>query len=325
MTIHVCVPDDYQCVTVNIPCLQDSGNYHFSVLDDLNHDPRAAHVLPTAQALILIRERTQVDAAFLQTMPQLRLISQTGKVARNIDIDACTRAGVAVVEGVGSPVAPAELTWLLIMASRRKFIAAVDAMRAGQWQAELGRCVHKQSLGILGYGKIGKLIASYAKAFGMQVQVWGSERAQEEARQDGFAVPTSRECFFATSDVVTIHQRLVAATEANITLADLSLMKTDALFVNTSRAELVAPGALYKALQSGRPGFAALDVFEQEPVYDPTHPLLQLPNVLCTPHLGYVEQESYTLYFETAFRNIERFFAGDMTQVINPAAIHQHQ
>jgi len=197
-------------------------------------------------------------------------------------------------------------------------VASVNAMAAGQWQTELGQVVHKQTLGILGYGKIGKLVASYAKAFGLQVQIWGSERAKEEALRDGWQVPASRELFFASSDVLSVHQRLVAENQGNITLADLSLMKPDALFVNTSRAELVKSGDLLAALTQGRPGFAALDVYEQEPIYDPHHPLLQLPNVLCTPHLGYAEQDSYALYFSIAFDNVVRFFNGETAQVLNP-------
>lgn len=190
-------------------------------------------------------------------------------------------------------------------------------MAEGHWQTEIGSAVHNQVIGILGYGKIGKRLASYAAVFGMQVQVWGSLRAQEEARADGWTVPESREQFFATSDVLTVHQRLVAATQGNITPADLALMKTDALFVNTSRAELVYDGALHNALTQGRPGFAALDVYEEEPIYNTRHPYLQMPNVLCTPHLGYVEKASYALYFRAAFDNVVRYFSGDRSHVIN--------
>jgi len=290
---------------------------HCTALGDLSRDPMADEKLSSAESLILIRERTVIDEAFLRRTPHLKLISQTGKLARNVDIDACTRAGVALVEGSGSPVAPAELTWLLIMASCRKFVSSVNAMAEGHWQTEIGSAVHNQVIGILGYGKIGKRLASYAAVFGMQVQVWGSLRAQEEARADGWTVPESREQFFATSDVLTVHQRLVAATQGNITPADLALMKTDALFVNTSRAELVYDGALQNALTQGRPGFAALDVYEEEPLYNTRHPYLQMPNVLCTPHLGYVEKASYALYFRTAFDNVVRYFSGDRSHVIN--------
>jgi D-3-phosphoglycerate dehydrogenase len=319
MNTSIVIPDDYQHATSTLAFLHQTPGFVCTVLGDLASDSAAEAALASAQCLILIRERTRIDAAFLRRTPALQLISQTGKIARHIDLEACTRAGVAVVEGSGSPVAPAELTWLLIMASRRKLLSSVNAMRAGLWQTEIGSAVAGQTLGILGYGKIGKRLAQFARAFDMQVQVWGSERAQHEARSQGLLVPASRQAFFASSDVVSVHQRLVDATEGNITLADLSAMKTDALFVNTSRAELVEAGALLTALRQRRPGFAALDVFEQEPVYDPAHSLLQLPNVLCTPHLGYVEQGNYALYFRTAFNNAQRFFQGDHSQILNPA------
>lgn len=317
MAIHIVIPDDYQLATQQLGFLQHNDKFHCSALGDLSKDLRADQQLSCAEALILIRERTVIDEAFLRRTPHLKLISQTGKLARNVDIEACTRAGVAIVEGTGSPIAPAELTWLLIMASRRKFVSSVNAMAEGRWQTEIGSAVHNQVIGILGYGKIGKRLASYAAVFGMQVQVWGSVRAQEEARAAGWRVPESREQFFATSDIITVHQRLVAATEGNIMPADLALMKTEALFVNTSRAELVAEGALYNALKQGRPGFAALDVYEEEPLYNTQHPYLKMPNVLCTPHLGYVEKASYSLYFRTAFDNVVRFFEGDTSHVIN--------
>lgn len=317
MPIQVLIPDDYQLATTSLNFLQSNDKYSCVSVGDLSKTPHIENQLATAQALILIRERTVIDDAFLRRTPNLKLISQTGRLARNVDIDACTRAGVAIVEGIGSPVAPAELTWLLIMASRRKLISSVDAMKKGLWQTEMGSAVNNQLIGILGYGKIGKKIANYAQAFGMRVQIWGSERAQEEARAVGLHVPENREQFFSTSDILTVHQRLVAQTEGNITLSDLSKMKGDALFVNTSRAELVSDGALYEALRQGRPGYAALDVYEQEPVYDTDNPFLHMPNVLCTPHLGYVEKAGYELYFKAAFENVVRFFEGDTTHVIN--------
>lgn len=317
MSIQVIIPDDYQLATTSLNFLQNNDKYSCVSVGDLSKTPHIENQLATAQALILIRERTVIDDAFLRRTPNLKLISQTGKLARNVNIDACTRAGVAIVEGIGSPVAPAELTWLLIMASRRKLISSVDAMKKGLWQTEMGSAVNNQLIGILGYGKIGKKIANYAQAFGMRVQIWGSERAQEEARAVGLHVPENREQFFSTSDIITVHQRLVAQTEGNITLSDLSKMKEDALFVNTSRAELVSDGALYEALRQGRPGYAALDVYEQEPVYDTDNPFLHMPNVLCTPHLGYVEKAGYELYFKAAFENVVRFFEGDTTHVIN--------
>lgn len=321
MTISFAIPDDYQQATSQLSFLHSNPAYRCHTLGDLSRDPNADEVLATAAGLILIRERTLIDDRFLARTPELKVISQTGKVARNIDMTACSRAGVAVVEGTGSPVAPAELTWLLIMASRRKLVSSVNAMAAGHWQTETGRALNRQRLGILGYGKIGKLIAHYGRAFGMEIQVWGSERAQEEAVLDGYSVPDSREAFFSSSDVITVHLRLVAANTSGISEADLLAMKADALFVNTSRAELIAPGALLSALDKGHPGYAALDVYEQEPIYDCHHPLLMRPNVLCTPHLGYVEQASYNYYFRTAFDNLCRFFEGERSHVLNKKSV----
>ncbi len=320
MSLSVLIPDDYTLASNAIAFLHDTPGVTTRALGDLARVD-AAGELSTADALILIRERTRIDAAFLQAAPQLKVISQTGKVARNIDLDACTRAGVAVLEGIGSPTAPAELAWLLIMASRRCLVDAVNGMKAGQWQTAIGETVAGQTLGILGFGKIGKKVASFGAAFGMTVLVWGSERARREARESGYEVAVSREALFAGADVLSVHQRLVAETSAGIGAADLAAMKPTALFVNISRAELVEAGALQAALSAGRPGFAALDVFESEPVYAPDHPLLAMPNVLCTPHIGYAEKTSYQLYFRSAFDNLLAFFAGDHSGVINPAAL----
>ena len=325
MTIRIVIPDDYQCATSGLACLRDTPGFSISRLGDLRRDPAAAEVLQGAQALILLRERTRIDDAFLARMPALRLISQTGKIARHLDLDACTRHGVAVVEGTGSPAAPAELAWLLIMAARRRLLASVAGLQAGRWQTVLGEGVSGRTIGILGFGKIGKRVAHYAEAFDMRIQVWGSERARREAVAAGYAVPADRRQFFATSDVVSVHLRLVPETTACITADDLQAMSPQALFVNTSRAELVAPGALCAALQGGRPGQAAIDVFEREPQMDPDDPLLNLPNLLCTPHIGYVEKAGYELYLQSAFDNLARFFAGDSSHVLNAAALeHKH-
>lgn len=320
-SIQLLIPDDYQNIGPELAELRQDPGCRCASVGDLSRLPDADAVLAETDALLLIRERTVVDAALLARMPALKLISQTGKLARNIDVDACTRAGVAVVEGSGSPHAPAELAWLLIMAARRRLEENMASLRAGRWQGPVGHAVRGQTLGILGFGKIGKLVAGYGRAFGMEILVWGSERAREEAQALGYRAAASREAFFADADVVTLHQRLLPATAGNVTRADLSAMKPDALLVNTSRAELIAPGALEAALDAGRPGFAALDVFEQEPIYDAGHPLLRRPNVLCTPHLGYAEADSYRQYLEIAYRNALRFFEGDASHVLNPEAL----
>ncbi|MGC0152271.1 D-2-hydroxyacid dehydrogenase family protein [Chromobacterium vaccinii] len=320
-SIRLLVPDDYQNIVPQLAELHRHPDVVCRGVGDLSRAPDADAALAEADALLLIRERTVVDAALLARMPRLKLVSQTGKLARNIDVDACSRAGVAVVEGSGSPHAPAELSWLLIMAARRRLLESVDSLRRGDWQGPAGRVVRDATLGILGFGKIGKLVAGYGRAFGMQVLVWGSERAREEALALGYRAAASREAFFAEADIVSLHQRLVPATTGNVGPADLAAMKPDALLVNTSRAELIAPGALQAALDAGRPGFAALDVFEREPVYDTAHPLFGRPNVLCTPHLGYAEEASYRQYLEIACDNALRFFGGDTAHVLNPEVL----
>lgn len=321
MTRHLVVPDDYALSCRSLPFLFDQAACATTVLGDLARTPDATDALARADALILIRERTWVDDAFLARCPRLRLISQTGKLARNVDLAACSRAGVAVVEGSGDATAPAELAWLLMMAARRQFVAAVGDLYGGHWQRHVGHVMRGATLGILGFGKIGKLLAGYARAFGMDVVVWGSERARAEALQLGLRAAPSRAAFFAGCDIVSVHQRLVDATAGNVTLDDLSAMKPDALFVNTSRAELVAPGALQAALDAGRPGYAALDVFEHEPLYDPAHPLLQRPNVLCSPHLGYTEHASLHHYLSVALQQAQLYWNGERGHVLNPDAL----
>ncbi|MBD2822021.1 D-2-hydroxyacid dehydrogenase family protein [Xenorhabdus sp. 42] len=313
----VIIPDDYQKATKQIKALYQNSHFEVVSLGDPGSDPKAETLLSKADALILIRERTLIDEEFLSKTPNLKLISQTGKVAYNIDLELCKQRGIAVVEGVGSPIAAAELAWLLIQSSIRKFTLSVEAMKQGQWQTELGDTVAGKTLGIIGYGKIGQLVAKYARAFDMNVQVWGSTRAQEQARQEGLIVPDSREEFFRTSDAITVHQRLVKETAGNITFSDLTHMKPTAVFVNTARSGLVETGALEKALDSGTPGFAALDVFDAEPIWDPNHPLLKRNNVLCSPHIGYVTKSCYDIYFESAFKNVERYFSGDESHVVN--------
>jgi D-3-phosphoglycerate dehydrogenase len=274
-----------------------------------------------ADCIVLTRERTKISAELLARLPKLKLLSQTGKAGEHIDMKACTAHGVAVAEGVGSPVAPAELAWALIMASRRELCRSVEDMKAGRWQTTIGRALKGQVLGIWSYGKIGRMVAGYGKAFGMKVIVWGGEKSRQAAVADGYEAAASKEAFFREADVLSLHIRLHPSTRGIVTLDDLRLMKPDALFVNTSRAELVAADALETALREGRPGFAALDVYEHEPVLNPDYPLLKMPNVICTPHLGYVERNGYELYFEAAFRNVVDFFAGTPKNIANPEAL----
>ncbi|TFV92545.1 D-2-hydroxyacid dehydrogenase family protein [Oxalobacteraceae bacterium OM1] len=329
--MKIAILDDYQDAVRHLDC--------FRLLD--GHEVRVFHNsarglgqlavrLGEFEALVLIRERTAISGALLARLPNLRLISQTGKVSGHVDVAAATEHGVAIVEGVGDPTAPAELTWALIMAASRKIPQYAANLRDGQWQTAspapelntLGRVLKGRTLAIWGYGRIGKMVAGYGKAFGMDVMVWGSEKSRTAAQADGHRAAPSREAFFAEADVLSLHLRLNDATRGIVTANDLQRMKHDALFVNTSRAELVAPGALEAALKDGHPGFAALDVFETEPL-PADSPFLRYANVLATPHLGYVERDSYELYFRAAFQNIVEYANGTPKNVLNPEALRE--
>lgn len=322
--LRVLVADDYQDAVRHLACFGRLRGHDASVLEQPLADAPDA-LLAQVEVLVPIRERARVDAALLQRMPRLKLVSQTGRIAAHIDLAACTARGVAVAEGVGSPVAPAELTWALVMAASRRLPDYAQALRAGRWQRlgdpGLGRVLRGLTLGVWSYGKIGRMVAGYGRAFGMQVRVWGGEASRAQALADGYAAFASREELFATSDVLSLHRRLVAATRHEIGADDLARMKPDALLVNTSRAELIAPGALLAALDAGRPGQAAIDVFEHEPLLDAGDPLLRHPRVLATPHLGYVEAGSYELYFGAAFDNVLAFAAGRPQGIVNPEVL----
>ena len=320
--MKIIIPDDYQHVIQTLDCFQLLDGFEVQVYHDTVTDlDELARRFAGAEALVLTRERTRITESLLERLPQLKLISQTGKVAGHIDVAACTRHQVAITEGTGSPVSTAELTWAMIMAAMRGLVPAVNGMQAGQWQTNIGDSLAGKVLGIWGYGKIGQRIARYGRAFEMEVLVWGSPASQEKAVADGFKPSASRSDFFQSSDVLTLHLRLNSATTGLVRYEDLAQMKPDALFVNTSRAGLVEVGALQRALQAGRPGRAALDVYEQEPIYDPNYWALTMPNVLCTPHLGYVETRNYETYFSTAFQNVVKFFAGQPENVLNPEVL----
>lgn len=320
--MNIVIPDDYQNVVRSLDCFQLLNGFDVEVYADTVTDiDELARRFAAADALVLTRERTQITEALLARLPRLKLISQTGKVAGHVDVAACTRRNVAIAEGFGSPVAPAELSWALIMAAMRQLAPAVNGMKAGRWQTNIGDCLDGKTLGIWGYGKIGRRVARYGRAFGMDVQVWGSESAQANAAADGYRVAAGKTDFFQSSDVLTLHLRLTPATRNIVRFEDLAQMKPSALFVNTSRAALVAEDALRRALLGGRPGRAALDVYEQEPIYNPDYWALTMPNVLCTPHLGYVENRSYEYYFGVAFQNVVSFFNGAPENVLNPEAL----
>ncbi|EEY46049.1 D-3-phosphoglycerate dehydrogenase [Vibrio mimicus VM223] len=260
------------------------------------------------EALVLIRERTQITENLLANLPNLKLISQTGKVSNHIDVALCERYGVTVLEGIGSPVAPAELCWGLILAASRHLPSYVQKLQVGEWQQNgglgLGRTLSGRTLGIWGLGKIGQRIAQFGQVFGMQILVWGSEASRQKALELGYQAAADKAEFFAKADVLSLHLRLNDATRGIVTKQELLSMKTDSLFVNTSRAELVESGALYQVMHANPTRQAAVDVYENEPALPSNEPLLSLPNVLCAPHLGYVEKNSYEIYFQAAFENV---------------------
>jgi D-3-phosphoglycerate dehydrogenase len=297
--LRVVIPDDYQDAVRGLACFARLAHHDVTIYNDTVKDIDAlAERFRDADALVLIRERTSIDDALLERLPNLKLISQTGRGIAHIDIEACKRRGIRVATGTGSPVAPAELTWALVMSAMRRIPQEAARMRAGLWQGSLGSALRGRTLGVWGYGKIGTLVAGYGRAFAMNVIVFGREGSLMRAQADAFATAT-REELFAHSDVLSLHLRFTEETRGIVTAADLARMKSDALLVNTSRAELIESGALEAALRAGRPGFAAVDVYEEEPLT--AHPLLAMDNVLCTPHLGYVERDSYELYFGQAF------------------------
>ena len=327
--MKIAVLDDYQDAVRTLDCFRLLDGHEVKVFSNSARGlGQLAIRLAPFDALVLIRERTSLPGALLAKLPNLKLIAQTGKVAGHIDVAAATERGISIAEGVGSPVAPAELTWALIMAASRKIVPYATNLKDGLWQSAsinpslngLGTVLRGRTLAIWGYGKIGKLVAGYGKAFGMTVLVWGSEASRSAALADGHQTAATRAEFFERADVLTLHLRLGDATRAIVTAQDLARMKTAALFVNTSRAELVAPGALEAALRQGRPGSAALDVFASEPLA-PGNALLRMPTVLATPHLGYVERDSYEMYFEAAFKNIVNFAAGLPSGILNPDAL----
>lgn len=314
--MKIAILEDYQDAVRRLPCFSLLDGHQVDVFTEpMDEDAMAQH-LAEHEAVVLIRERTHITAALLDRLPRLRLISQTGKVSGNVDMAAAAQRGVTVMEGVGDPTAPAELSWALLLAAYRRIPQYVSALQAGYWQRvssdgvhnTIGRALKGDVLGIWGYGKIGQRMARYAQAFDMPVLVWGREPSRAQALADGHRVAASKEAFFAEADVVSLHLRLNDATRGVVTASDLASMKPSALLLNTSRAELIEPAALLRSLQQGRPGFAAVDVFEQEPL-PASDPLLQLPNVVATPHLGYVEQKGYELYFSGALRNVLRFAA----------------
>ncbi|MDB5823712.1 MAG: 3-phosphoglycerate dehydrogenase [Herminiimonas sp.] len=327
--MKIAILDDYQDSVRHLDAFMLLADHEVKIFTNTARGAgQLAIRLAEFDALVLIRERTSFSKAVLEKLPNLKLISQTGKVSGHIDVEAATAQGIAIVEGVGDPTAPAELTWALIMAASRRVPQYVASLKAGAWQSvstnaamnTIGVALKGRRLGIWGYGKIGRMVAGYGKAFGMHVTVWGREPSRKQAPADGYDVAASKEAFFSECDIVTLHLRLNDATHGVVSAADLARMKPTALFVNTSRAELVEDGALEPALKAGRPGYAALDVYETEPL-PAGSALLRMDNVVAAPHLGYVEKDGYELYFRAAFQNVVDFANGTPKNVLNPDAL----
>ena len=322
--MKVAILDDYHYTLRTLECFGKLAGHEVKVWTDHVRDSATlAERLKDAEALVLIRERTQIRAPLLERLPKLRLISQRS-VYPHIDIEACTRLGVVVSSSQhpGTPsYSTAEMTWGLILAALREIPQQMAALKAGKWQLGVGTTLRGKHLGVYGYGRIGEVVAGYGRAFAMKVQVWAREPARRKAEADGYGTARSKEAFFEECDVITLHMRLVEATRGIVGAADLARMKPTALLVNTSRAQLIAPGALAAALKAGRPGKAAVDVYEEEPVPGGGHPLLAMDNVICTPHLGYVTREEYETQFSDIFDQVVACAAGAPINVVNPEAL----
>src|SRR6266446_3854716 len=322
--MKISILDDYHDTLRTLACFGKLAGHDVEIWNDHVQDVDAlAQRLKDTEALVLIRERTQIRALLLDRLPKLKLISQRS-VFPHIDVDACTTRGVIVSSSqhAGAPsYAAAELTWGLVLAAMRRIPQQMEALRAGKWQIGVGNSLRGKTMGIYGYGRIGAVIAGYAKAFGMKMLVWSRENSLARARADGYAAARSKQAFFEECDIVSLHLRLVDSTRGIVTAGDLGRMKTTALIVNTSRAPLIEPGALVSALRAGRPGMAALDVYDEEPMRDTGHPLLNITNVVCTPHLGYVSRDEYELQFADIFEQINAYAAGAPMNVVNPEVL----
>jgi D-3-phosphoglycerate dehydrogenase / 2-oxoglutarate reductase len=322
--MKISILDDYHDTLRTLDCFTKLSGHDVEVWNDHVQDVDAlAERLRDTEALVLIRERTEIRAPLLRRLPKLRLISQRS-VYPHIDIDACTELGVVVSSSLhwGTPsYAAAELTWALVLAAMRQLPQQVAALKAGDWQVGVGHTLRGKTLGVYGYGRIGSVVAGYGGAFGMNVYVRARRESLERARNDGYCVAPSKEAFFSECDIISLHLRLVEATRGIVTAGDLARMKPTALLVNTSRAQLIEPAALVAAMKGGRPGMAAVDVYEEEPVIGGRHPLLALENVVCTPHIGYVTRDEYELLFSDVFEQIVAYDAGRPINVVNPTVL----
>ena len=331
--MNIVILDDYQDAVRKLQCASKLESLQAKVYTNTVKGIGQLSIrLKDADVIVLIRERTHLTRPLIDKLPKLKLVAQTGRIGSHVDVQACTERGIAVAEGVGSPVAPAELTWALVMAAMRRLPQYIGNLKHGAWQQSglkaasmpsnfgLGSRLQGRTLGIWGYGRIGQLVAGYGRSFGMNVLVWGRAASLERARSDGFQTAASSGQLFSNSDVLSLHLRLNDETRGIVRTEDLQRMKPSSLLVNTSRAELIEPDALIAALNRGRPGMAAVDVFEAEPILQ-GHALLRLENCICTPHIGYVEHDNYEMFFEAAFDNVVNFIRGTPSNIVNPGAL----
>jgi D-3-phosphoglycerate dehydrogenase len=319
----IAIPDDYHGVVPTLDCFKRLAGHDVRVFRAAAPPLQAlADNLRDADIVVPIRERTHFSRELIEALPRLKMISQTGRSTHHIDVDACTARGIAVAAGThASPHTVAEQTWALILAALRRIPEEADLMKRGAWRNRFSIGLHGRTLGVFGLGKIGRLVAATGTSFGMRVLVWGREASREAARDAGYDSAESQRALFQASDVLSLMVRLTRETRGIVTADDLASMKPDALLVNTARAELIAPGALERALERGRPGFAAVDVYENEPVLEGNHPLLRLPNALCTAHSAWLEKGTYELYFGEAFENAAAFAAGRPVALVNPGVV----
>jgi D-3-phosphoglycerate dehydrogenase len=322
--VNVSILDDYFDTLRTLPCFRRLDGHDVTIWTDHVQDTDAlAERLKDADALVLIRERTEIRAPLIARLPALKLISQRS-VFPHIDVDACTAHGIVVSSNMHADTpshAAAELTWALVLAAARQIPQQMASLQRSGWQVGVGDTLRGKTLGIHGFGRIGAVVAGYGRAFGMRVLVWAREESRTRAAADGHDVARSQRDLYATADVVSLHMRLVPATRGIVSREDLAAMRPSAVLVNTSRAGLIEPGALVDALRAGRPGRAAVDVFDTEPLRDPADPLLALPNVVATPHIGYVTRDEYDLQFADVFDQINCFAAGTPIAVVNPGAL----
>lgn len=315
----IAIPDDYHGLVPTLDCYKRLAGHDVRVFRDAA-PPLATLIenLRDAQIVVPIRERTLFSRKLIEALPRLKMISQTGRSTHHIDVQACTERGVAIAAGThASPHTVSEQTWGLILAALRRIPEEAALMKRGEWRSSFSIGLHGRTLGIFGLGKIGSLVAQTGASFGMRVLVWGRDASRQAALRAGFDVAGDQRALFRESDVLVLMVRLTRETRGIVTADDLAAMKRDALFVNTARAELVEPGALERALELGRPAFAAVDVYENEPVLDGDHPLLRLPNALCSAHSAWLEKSTYELYFGEAFENAIAFAEGRPVKLVN--------